>query len=179
MLNFLPEQLRKSVKREYLLRVLSIFLGFLFFAGIILIALFVPSQALYLYKDAVVSNELSMMKSVEAISKDDPVRAIRSANDIIKSTDLNIQTVRISDLVLSALKIKGSGVSVTDISVSTNDPLSKFVISVGGISKSRDGLISFVKDLKDGGMFSSVDLPVSDLVKSTDVDFSLKLYVKK
>jgi hypothetical protein len=49
--------------------------------------------------------------------------------------------------------------------------------SISGIAKNRNGLVQFIDDLKSKGGFPSVESPVSDLVKESDIVFNISLKV--
>lgn len=51
-------------------------------------------------------------------------------------------------------------------------------ISIQGIAKDRASLLTFSNNLKKELLFTSVDLPVSNLAKQTDVKFNLTLLGK-
>jgi hypothetical protein len=48
-------------------------------------------------------------------------------------------------------------------------------MAVSGKAVSRDALLSFSKALKSNHRFESVDLPVSNLAKSKDIEFSISI----
>ncbi len=51
-------------------------------------------------------------------------------------------------------------------------------VSLGGVSATREALVSFAKGLEQSGDFAKVDLPVSNLAKVTNISFLLNLTTK-
>lgn len=50
---------------------------------------------------------------------------------------------------------------------------------ISGFSSNRDSLIKFTNDLRSSGMFSVVEVPVTDLTKETNLNFSINLVFKE
>lgn len=68
------------------------------------------------------------------------------------------------------------GVSISQFSYTYGTE--EISVSVVGRSATRAALIAFGDALRDTGLFSRVDVPVSSLAKSEDIDFSLTLTLK-
>ena len=50
-------------------------------------------------------------------------------------------------------------------------------MSIGGISQTRESLVSFVKSLNESGIFESVDSPISNFTKEKNIDFLITLAI--
>jgi hypothetical protein len=46
---------------------------------------------------------------------------------------------------------------------------------VGGVSKNREGLVTFIEDLKSKAGFKNIEMPVSEFAKDSDVPFTLHI----
>ena len=82
-------------------------------------------------------------------------------------------TIRIKRIV----SLKNSRIQITAISLSRNTDLTKTVI-VRGTSQTRDALTSFNNDLRADSVFTKVDLPLTNLIKDVNTDFTITLTYK-
>ena len=51
-------------------------------------------------------------------------------------------------------------------------------ILVSGLAKNREGLVAFIEDLKNKADFLSVESPISDFAKDSDISFTLNIKIK-
>jgi len=180
MLNFLPQNNKKKVVREYLYRFSSLFFLFLFFVLIILFSFFVPSYFFVTYKNAAVSDQLALSILESKNKKVDITATISDTNGLIRilSSEDTSLTVR-SEILKKLLNDKQKQISLTSLNFLNNDDGSMNV-EISGIAETREDLINFEKNLKNDSSFSNIDSPVSDLLKSINADFSVTLkYSKK
>lgn len=69
---------------------------------------------------------------------------------------------------------KMSSIKITDISYEASLPPNK-KISIQGTAPSREALLLFRKALGDDATFKSVDLPISNFIKGSNIQFYLSL----
>ncbi len=81
---------------------------------------------------------------------------------------------RIFEALNVSEKVKPEGVKFSDLIYSHSTDASS-TIAISGVAASRSDLIVFVDDLKKQKEFASVDLPVSNLAKESDVKFTINL----
>lgn len=74
------------------------------------------------------------------------------------------------------LKEKGAGVALTNLKWSNTKDAT---LTVSGLARDRQSLLAFESRLNASGNFSEVTLPVSNLAKERDIDFQVKLSLKK
>lgn len=122
---------------------------------------------------------------IEAQARNIPalVNDTNSASYIIKSTNSKLtiinSTMKYSpfgpslDAVLSN---KNAGIHLSEVNYSATGS-STANISISGVSNTREALVTFVKNLKDSNVFRAVDLPVSNLAKDKNIDFSITMGV--
>ncbi|NIR48449.1 PilN domain-containing protein, partial [candidate division KSB1 bacterium] len=48
-------------------------------------------------------------------------------------------------------------------------------VSINGTARDRAALSAFARELENEPRFANIDLPISNFVKETDIDFSLTL----
>jgi len=177
MLNFTLNKDKKEIFSEYFLRVFIYFFIFLFFAFIILFSLFMPSVFHSEYKKDNISQQLNYVKKQVGPNNTDSIEIIKRVN-ILGGMLIDIKTSRFSEIIEKIISLKNSGIKINSISVLNNDE-STIKISINGLSKTRENLTSFDKELKKSELFQSVNLPVSNLIKNTEADFSMNLIYKK
>jgi len=176
MLNFILNKDKKEIFSEYFLRVFIFFLAFLFFAFVILFSFFMPSVFYSEYKKDNISQQFDYVKKQIGSNNIDPIEIIKRVN-LLSSTLIDIKTSEFSNIIEKIISLKNNGIKINFISIITND--NNINLSISGISKTRENLTNFDKELKKSELFQSVDLPVSNLIKNTDADFFMNLIYKK
>ena len=68
---------------------------------------------------------------------------------------------------------KMSDIKITEMSYESNTEKGKLIIK--GTAPSRNRLLSFRKKLEEDRNFSKVDLPISNFIKDSDIQFSITL----
>lgn len=174
MIKFLPEKNQKEIKIEYFSRVLLFLLVFIFFAGVLAVVSIFPSYIIAFYRDISISAQ-SKIVQLNKIDTSEQENLIKNTNEII-SFLAGLNNYQSSDDILSIIQKKNENITINQISFSREENRKKFIIN--GISKTREGLLIFVRDLKLDADFKGVNLPVSDFVKSSNIDFSLTLYIE-
>lgn len=179
MINFLSEKNKKEVKSEYSLRVISTFLIALSLTMVFVCVFLIPAHILSIYRKAVISDQLTMIKSSSLNQTSISLSEVKRINEIVKVLTPNITDQKpLSDYVKSVLNVKNRDITISSISVDSDVSQNPKII-LKGLSKTRDGLTRFAKDIKSLNIFSSVDLPISSLVKSSDIDFVITLILIK
>lgn len=175
MLNFLPQRNKKQVAEEYFLRDMIFFLVVVFLSLFLLVILFIPSAIYSKYKNNTIKNQLEMMENTKG-SNTDTVALVKKLNEMagVLSKD---NSATASDLIEKILSLKKGNISISSFSINDSATDSKTIV-INGISKTRDDLTAFNKALISDGTFYSVDLPISDLIKNSDEDFSITLIYK-
>ncbi len=179
MLSFLPQNNRKKVIAEYLSRVFVIFLVFLFSSAVILIFLFIPSAIFSKYKNQTVNNQLESIKVADRSKNQDPTELIKKINAMVGMlSNEKTASILMSDMIQKIISLKNKNIQISSISISKDNSASEKII-ISGVAKTRDDLTMFDNDLKNDDSFYSVDLPISDLIKNTDAQFTITLVYNK
>ena len=178
MINFLSEKNKNNVKKEYSFRVFTLFL-IIFSLVMVFVSVFLsPAHILSIYRKSVISNQLGMVKESPVSKSSVSLEDVKKINEIVKViSSATVYQKPASDFIKRILNSKNSAITISFIS-SDFDTNNNMRISLRGFSKTRDGLTKFVKDIKSLNLFSGVDLPISSLVKSSDIDFSINLTTK-
>lgn len=177
MINLLPLSEKKKILTEYRLRlgVVSVFAV----AGLVLasLALLGPSYFLSISKHTLVSSDLARLEAahVGVPQAGDAVTEIKVVN---KKVDIFLKTEKVPHLVFSETILKiiaTKGAQVKIIGFMYDAVPDRERVTLSGVAASRDSLAQFVEALKKDTTFTTVTLPISSYVKSTDIDFSIVL----
>lgn len=176
MFTLLPEQHKKRLFKEYRLRLAIVFLFAVsaFFA--IGSGLLFPSYiSLKSEKTMYQLESQSLKKQIEAKDKvglTTTMSQIQSNLALAKPDET--EAFRALNAVLSEMT---GGISITSIGY-TRGSGAQSSLNIQGVAKDRSNLLAFTNNLKKELLFTSVDLPVSNLAKQTDVKFNLTLFGK-
>lgn len=176
MLELLPNSQKKSVKREYFLRLLAVVLLLLSIVGILSLVSLSPSYFLSVEKEGIVSQTFEKLeKSNKSITEDKMLQSdIKNSQEMLILLKPPEKLISINDLISKIIDKKNSSIRIDEI-VATSYKNNQYQILLKGNSESRDILKSFVENLKNSGLFESVDLPISNFTKIADIDFDITL----
>jgi len=87
----------------------------------------------------------------------------------------------VSEAIIDILETKGDAITPIGFffQKSSSDKTQEDKLVLRGKSATRSSLLSFVGELKKNARFKSVDLPVSDLVQSSDITFSITVGINR
>jgi len=171
MMNFLPEEDKIKIKKEYLRRLFMIW-GIFFFlavsAGIVLLLpafLFLRGQEDGLERQLIVFGERisrSGVKDIVPLAEDlnGKISVLASGQGAVKKE---------SDVVKNILEGKTKGIKINNLSFNGK------IFSIKGISENRTDLLVFVASLKNNKGFKQVESPVSNLVKEKNIEFTINI----
>lgn len=175
MINILPESGRTVVKREYRIRLVSVFLFLLALLSLAVAVMLLPSYLFATVEAEQASLEEARLLSSKMASAKTDAEVIVSVNKQIAGLEVFMMAPRPSEALLSVIRSANSGVDLVRVSYEGGAS----TISLSGKAVSRDILLQFSKTLQKLPIVLAVDLPVSDLAKNTDVPFSMILTLKK
>lgn len=177
MFNVLPEKLKKKIKSGYRLRLSIVIVLTIFIIQISFLVLIFPSWLSSLYKEremlvqAENSNRATLDSNIETINS--TIKAVNTRMMIINSAMKYPKVVPFIDSVLSE---KSKSISINEIIyISSGENSGKIILA--GTSASRDSLVLFVKKLEETKLFKKIDLPISNLTKVTNINFTIELII--
>jgi hypothetical protein len=176
MINLIPKNEKRVLLRSFYYRLLVSFFMLLGFSGIIALAAIIPSYYSAVSRERDVNVELQ-------IQQDEPVPAPEQET-LLAIKELNKKLSLIGDVTDNKFVItervidniyaqKPIDIKITGISY-TYDMVSRR-IEIKGDAPSRETLLEFRQSLEDGVDFIEVDLPISNFVPGSDIEFSLSL----
>lgn len=182
MINLLPATEKEKIRKDYRLAVLSVCFSSAFFVLAVAVLSFSP---IFFVADSKYQEILAESRTKEVLMKQFQEQEMRK---IVAGTNAKIillkatSTPSAPQLFRKILDVRPVGVSITGFSYDTASSPGKkvnssFVIALQGMAESRTALLSFVDALNKEKSFSSVDLPLSNLISDADVSYSLNIMV--
>jgi hypothetical protein len=175
MTNLIPPSAKKAIKREYWVRVLTVW--FLLCAGALLLGIFVLVPSYVLISSQVAVYSQSAQQAAEKVVTYDNVsvglvRASEQAAIIFEGKD----TIALSQYVQRLTSLQNQNVRLTDVTINKTknvvDP-----IQLAGEASSRQALAAFRDRLLAEPYITAVDLPLSNLAQDRDIIFSLTVSI--
>jgi hypothetical protein len=177
MANLITEKQKKVVFEEYLIRLWAVVLSLVCLAGIFLLAYMIPYYFSLLRNDLIISEQLKSVISTENKENvgESVGRVANRLNDQMKAVEVYLSKPLSPSLSFAkVLENKSPNVSVNRLGFKMLN--SKEVqIFVSGVAQNRQALVGFISDLKSKGGFASVESPVSDFAKDSNISFTVTI----
>jgi hypothetical protein len=174
MSNLLLEDEKKSMRRDYLVRLLATLLFLLSLSLLIGSVLLLPSFFLVESKKQTLLKETSL-EGLKVSLALNPREVIADAERKIELLADVGNRERVGALLASLLKEKSAGIMLSSITYMREKDVGSFV--VGGVALSRSALVDFSNKLERNSRFTDVQLPVSNLASNRDILFSISFKV--
>ena len=176
MINLIPIKEKKKIRAEYRFRlgvVVALASVSLFLISLVLLF---PAYLLTLSKYQFASENLAKIEIEHGeVAQEEEIADQTSM--VNKKINFFLQEGKeswmFSEVVIKIIEIKGPTIKIKNMSYESSLGKERFVIS--GRADDRDILASFVEKLKRDPSFTSVTIPISSYIKSTDIDFSIIL----
>lgn len=179
LMNVLPVEEKKKLKREYWMRFTSVILSLFTVTMVTAILLMFPLYFFSKSKADLAENRLEAFNQsnpeVETESIDKKIAEINTKLTLLdsKKTDYVVS----DELTESIINIKPKGITFSDISYTESGDNSKS-IKIMGIASDRSTLRDFKSSLDSIKKFSTVTLPISDFLESSDINFTISITIK-
>jgi len=170
----IPDKYRTLLHREYHIRAISIFLLALAVAFAIGACSLFPAFMTAWLADMGGSAALVAAKDGQgATSLADIKHELVSDAALVAMVSANAVTTKPSDIIGSIIA-GSSAVSITSLDLN-RQASSTVVATITGTASTRDDLLSWKSELEKVSPGAAVDLPIEELAKSDDIQFSIKL----
>jgi len=170
-MNFLPEEDKIKIKKEYLRRLFVVLGTFSFFVisiGIILLlsyAIFLRDQKYNLERQLAISEERLSRGKIE-----NTIFLAEEFNTKISLLDSGQKSIgEKSAFIKIILEEKTDKIKINDFF------FDKGKVLIQGLSENRQNLLSFIDSLRKKKDFKKVESPVSNLIKERDIEFNLTI----
>ncbi len=181
MINLIPTKEKKEIVRGFYYRLVILFFVVVGVAFLITSIAMLPSYFLSYTVNNIQKGKIEIQKKEPApLPQEQTEKIIHDLDNklnIIEQRGEN--TFDISNKVINAILLKKMpSIKITNISYEDNSQGLSFQskkISIQGIAPSREILLLFRKALEDDTNFKSVDLPISNFIKGSNIEFYLSL----
>lgn len=176
MANLLPLTEKKNIRREYKTRIGIVFLLLLSVLIIIAIISLIPLYISSSYKlnDILAQIEAEKQDGFSGDDKQDPIKITQDANAKLLMLRKKDSVLPLSsELATIIVGHKPSDVKINAIFYDRG--LSDGKITLNGVARNRETLLSFLKSLERESVFKEVNLPISSFVEEMDIEFSIRI----
>jgi hypothetical protein len=180
-MNLLPDTEREDVKKGLKIRSMVVFSFMLAASFLVGFVLLLPSYFLAwgnFAKTGKESNSLNLKNSDSAGSLLDLPAEVDSKLKVFQSSLASASAYDSLSKVLGFLPQEIVLDSVSFAQDKVYNEKNGSLISISGTAGRRDSLISFANLLKRSGLFSAVDMPVSNLAKDRNLPFSINVFIE-
>ncbi len=179
MFNLLPLTNKRALRSEYRLRRAAVALWFATAAFLFAALSLFPPLLLAGQKEASLREQITALARTTA--GDETAHFAQSVEQIrLRLAALSPQSPAPSfvSLLGSVAQARAEGVSLTRIAFDQTES-GTVKVGVGGEAENRTALVAFQKALQGLKVFDTVELPVGDLAKDTQIPFSLSASVAR
>lgn len=177
MINLIPNQEKKKKVKDFYFRLGVVFIAMLGVCVFIAALAITPSYFLSSIEKKLANEKLETQNGEPVPAADaDSLKIMENLDAklrLIEDSEKNSYPVSkkiISEIILQ----KMPDIKIARISYE-NDPISGKEVNIHGIAPSRERLLLFRRALEDDVAFKSVDLPISNFIKGSNIEFYLKL----
>jgi len=185
VINILPHKEKRFLRREYWMRFFTIMLNFVALMGVLATFLLFPSYFLSQSKENLFESRL------EIFNKENPDLTNSNIDKIISDINSRLEMLnkaetpyQVSDKVLNnILSSRTSGITFSQILFNKTTTIKKVttntsILEVHGIANNRDSLRNFKTALDNNPNFSEVNLPISNFLEKSDLNFTISITIK-
>jgi hypothetical protein len=177
MINLIPKEEKKRMTSDFYCRLLVLFFMMMSFSVFVASVLMLPAYFFSIMKDVASNTKLEMQKNSKIPALDEQsLAAIKDMNtklDLVENAEKNKFSV--SEKIINKILLdKTSDIKIVQISYQ-NDATSGKIVVILGTAPSRQALLAFEQALEGDSAFKNVNLPISNFVKESNLEFNLSL----
>lgn len=178
-INILPIIQKRHIRKEYWMRFSTILFNLIALIVIFSIVLLSPSYFFSKTKEAMVKESLeSFNRENGELIANDIDKIADNINSKLNILDKNKSSYQVSDEVIDDILLnKVEGISFNQI-LFDRQKLDHTMLEIRGIATSRDTLRNFKMILDDNPKYLEVNLPVSNFLEKTDLNFLISIKLK-
>lgn len=177
MINLIPNEEKKEMSKDFYFRLVTVFFVMLGISLLIASVAILPSYLLSSAEEASINTKLELQND-EPIPLPDQntlmvIKDLKNKLSLVENTQKGESSF--SQRIINEITLKKMpSIKITEISYQNNSQTGE-IIKISGKAPSREVLLSFRRALEDDAAFSKVDLPISNFVKGSDIQFYLSL----
>ena len=171
----IPTDLKKSLRHEYRVRAIIVLLFMMSVAWVIGVVSLLPSFVHVKSEKDTAMKTLASLENISGNRKGDGlVVDVAKQAAMLKLFDDQPAGKTLNSMILTSIVSVRGSVKLNSISI-TRPATTTIAVTILGEAPTRDALINFKNSLTGAISGNKVDLPISELAKSKDVQFSLTL----
>ena len=175
MINILPQEEKRALRREYRMRFVVVVCILLFLTFLFASIMLVPPYLLSLSKDSLAENRLATWNALNKdISLLDTTEIITDTNTKLGLLSGTRQSNVVEDVFNKVLLYKTSGITFQQM-LYTERSDEKRVIEIHGIARDRFALRAFKDTLESSKSFSKIEIPLSTFLEKSNIAFTVSL----
>lgn len=180
MINLIPIEEKKRRARNFYFRLIVVFFIVVSFSIIIASVAILPSYFVSSFRENFITTkfEAQKLEPIQIIDQQTSfvIKDLNNKLNLIENAEQNIFLIS-QRVIREIISKKMSDIKITQIFYENNSLEGK-KISIRGSAPNRERLLLFRQELEDDNTFSKVDLPISNFVKGSDIQFYLNLIPK-
>jgi hypothetical protein len=177
MINLVPGVVRKAIVKEYWIRVISVFLFLTVLASLLSVLFALPVYVLI--KAQVDAYGASATEAAARVAEFDiSTGALTKANSQAEKIVSQKSDVDFTEVMNQIEELANTGISLKSYQFARKEG-EMVPVLLAGRASSRQSLADFHFTLKSNEMVEKVDLPISNLAKEKDIDFTMTITLKK
>lgn len=176
MINLLPTEEKKKIRRDYALRLLTMVLIAVSAVAIIGIVSLFPSFFIADFaKRAAVERVDLITKENGGGDKENITVVLRDAQQKLEILSPESEKVSVRTVFDTAIDHKSNAVTLTGLvyQQETDESGETLKLIINGVADRREDLLAFSQKLEQDEMFDEVELPVSNLAQDRNISFTL------
>lgn len=167
----LPQKERRAIRREYRIRALIVFLFIVSVAGTIGVVSLFPAYVRSTLDAKTAAKELEAAKSESSPELSAIQDQVSVGQILLTKLQSEFKSQRLSIWAENVVNNRGTvRINALNVNMVSTSSIS---ILVKGIAPTRDSLLGFKQTIEDQIPGSKSDLPLSELAKGTNIEFSL------
>lgn len=172
MFKLLAQKQKDKVMREYSLRRNVVILFVLIFVCIVTIIGLLPSYMLSGVRYEELAGQASSVDEKRRAEAVEAADWLSRTNRALRLLTPSLDTDRPSEFIDNVIAERGEGILLTNFAWKKDGEST--LLSVEGVAATRQDLIAFEDRIKSSGLFADVALPISDLARDREIDFTIR-----
>lgn len=178
MINFLSPEAKSDIRREYWMRVLSVW-GFLLSAvAFSSVALLAPTYLLLVRQLDALASEVAQMAEDVADTYQTDRATLESAQVLVSQLGVSVPGPTALVVLREVRAAQTGAITLSSFSYTHNGTVVE-TVGVHGVAATREALVQFSATLERNPLFVHASVPVSDLAEDRDLPFTLTIIVAK
>lgn len=177
MINLIPNSEKKKMIRDFYFRFITVLFSAVGLSLILVIIALTPAYFFTTFRENLINESLVKQEntpiptaSQQAVSVSEELDRKISLINSFRDSKVKVSEQIISEIILNKL----SDIRITQIQYS-NSETGETKVLVRGNAPSRERLLLFRIALEDSLAFDKVDLPISNFVRGSNIEFSLNI----